>query len=227
LGLCYIDSFNRVNIFAVQTPIEKQMKILILCFAAMLLCASCNKVVDDLVEKTFLTPSTSPSTDFTQYKIPKGQHSADKSTFKKIETTSLHFIVKFDSSAIYQTKTKENQYDINKLYGFSDNNGDHHQYSARFGWRWSDGALRLFAYVYNEGKMSSKELTVVPIGAPIACSIKADSSNYVFTVNGKVETMPRMSKTPTAKGYMLYPYFGGDETAPHEVSVWIKEDKQQ
>lgn len=202
------------------------MKIRIFCYAVILLCASCNKVVDDLVEKTFLTASTPSATDFIQYTIPQGQHSADKSKFKKVETSSLSFMVKFDSSAIYQTKTKENQYDINKLYGFSDNNSDHHQYSARFGWRWSDGALRLFAYVYNEGKMTSKELAIVPIGAQTICSIQADSSNYVFTVNGKAETMPRLSKTPGAKGYMLYPYFGGDETAPHEVRVWIKENIQ-
>ena len=204
------------------------MKIRILCYAVILLCASCNKVVDDLVQKTILTPSssTNSSTDFILYKIPQGQHSSDKSTYKKVETTELNFIVKFDTSAIYQTQTKENQYDINKLYGFSDNNGEHHQFSARFGWRWSDAALRLFAYVYNEGKMTSKELATIPIGAETFCSIKADSSNYIFTVNDKTETMPRLSKTPTAKGYMLYPYFGGDETAPHEVRVWIKENRK-
>jgi hypothetical protein len=35
--------------------------------------------------------------------------------------------------------------------------------------------------------------------------------------------MPRKSTTIKAVGYKLYPYFGGDELAPHPVSIWIKE----
>jgi hypothetical protein len=169
------------------------------------------------------TPATT-SSGFIQYNIVQGQHSSDKSTFKSVELTTLDFIVKFDITAIYQSKTGENQYDINKLYGFSDNNSDHHQFSARIGWGWNDGALRLYAYVYNEGKMTSKELAAIPIGAEVTCSIKVEGNQYVFTVNGKTGNMPRLSKTPTAQGYMLYPYFGGDETAPHDVHVWIKEN---
>ena len=136
----------------------------------------------------------------------------------------MKFTVRFDSSAIYQTTDRENQYDINKLYGFSDNNMDHHQYSARFGWRWSDGALRLFAYVYNEGKVESKELSAVNIGEEIHCSIKVQSDTYLFSLNNQLTEMPRKSTTLTGKGYQLYPYFGGDELAPHEVDIWIKRE---
>jgi hypothetical protein len=35
-------------------------------------------------------------------------------------------------------------------------------------------------------------------------------------------TLPRTSTTPLAKGYLLYPYFGGDETAPHAIKIAIK-----
>jgi hypothetical protein len=35
--------------------------------------------------------------------------------------------------------------------------------------------------------------------------------------------MTRESKTEKAEGYKLFPYFGGDETAPHNISIWIKE----
>lgn len=202
------------------------MKFRILCCVAMLLCVGCNKAVDNFLEKAILpsTISNTPVSDFIQYIIPQNQHSSDKSKLKLLDINELHFVVKFDSSAIYYTKDRVNQYDINKLYGFSDNNTEHHQYSARFGWRWSDGALRLFAYVYNEGKVTSKELGVAAIGAEIACNIKVEGSQYIFTVNDKSETMSRLSKTTSAKGYLLYPYFGGDETAPHEVRIWIKND---
>jgi len=35
--------------------------------------------------------------------------------------------------------------------------------------------------------------------------------------------MSRASSTATAVGYKLYPYFGGDEAAPHDINIWIKE----
>ncbi|MDQ3277864.1 MAG: hypothetical protein M3Q06_06035, partial [Bacteroidota bacterium] len=98
-------------------------------------------------------------------------------------------------------------------------------YSARLGWRWSEGALRLFAYIYNNGARQEKEVTAVPIGKNILCSIAVTKGAYVFTVDEKLETLPRLSTTPLAKGYRLYPYFGGDETAPHEVRILIREEK--
>jgi hypothetical protein len=108
------------------------------------------------------------------------------------------------------------------LYGFSDNNADHHQYSARFGWRWSDKALRLFAYVYNNGSVTSKELTTVAIGSEINCSIKITPANYLFTVDEITTQLPRMATTEKAKGYQLYPYFGGNEVSPHHITILIK-----
>ena len=97
----------------------------------------------------------------------------------------MTFVVKFDSSAVYQTSNPENQYDINKLYGFSDNGDQHHSYSARFGWRWSDGALRLFAYTYNKAIRDEKELGKVAIGSEVHCAIEVQGEVYVFTVDGK------------------------------------------
>lgn len=182
---------------------------------ALLLLGSCRK------ENLPLNLST---TGFTEFVIPQGQHSATANTFKAIETTGLRFTVKFDSSAIYQTTNPQNQYDINKLYGFSDNGGHHHQFSARIGWRWSDGALRLFAYTYNNGLRDEKEISTVAIGAEVRCAITVMGEMYAFSVNDKEQLMPRGSTTPAAKGYQLYPYFGGDEAAPHEVRIWIKSE---
>jgi hypothetical protein len=34
--------------------------------------------------------------------------------------------------------------------------------------------------------------------------------------------MSRTAATEKAKGYRLYPYFGGDELAPHQINIWIK-----
>lgn len=194
------------------------MKAILLTVAVAFALCSCNKTTDAISGNV---PKDN-SGQFVKYTIKKGNQYCDGNTFRQIETNEMKFVVRFDSSAIYQTTSAENQYDINKLYGFSDNNGDHQQYSARFGWRWSADALRLFAYVYNAGLVTSKELKSIAIGAETRCSIKITSTNYIFSVNDVNYPLPRMASTEKAKGYQLYPYFGGDEVAPHEINIWIK-----
>ena len=199
-------------------PVKKP----ILYYAALiLLLSSCSKSPDIILEDRTLT-RYDPSNYFTFFTIRAGQHFADGNAYKSIETQELKFSVKFDSSAIYRSFLPINQYDINKLYGFSDNNAGHHQFSARFGWRWSDNALRLFAYVYNNGVVVSKELGSVTIGKEVNCGIKVYGPAYIFSCEEIIEYLPRTSTTPLAKGYLLYPYFGGDEPAPHDINIWIK-----
>jgi hypothetical protein len=71
--------------------------------------------------------------------------------------------------------------------------------------------------------MSFEELGTINIGTEYTCSIKVNTSNYTFTLNHIIKTMPRASTTATAVGYQLFPYFGGDETAPHDINIWIKQ----
>jgi hypothetical protein len=186
--------------------------------AILFLLFSCDKSQGDPV-----TINHPANNEYIEYTIKAGQQYCDQNPYKQTNYSELKFIAKFDSSAIYQTVSPANQFDVNKLYGFSDNESQHHQFSARFGWRWNDGALRLFAYVYNNGVMSFEELGAISIGAEHTCSIKVNSSRYIFTLDQISKTMPRSSTTATAVGYQLYPYFGGDETAPHDIRIWIKQ----
>jgi hypothetical protein len=194
--------------------------LLFAAFVCLLFCTACRK---QALTENLSTPVVTDG--FVQYTIPKGAHYANGNDYKPIDLTEQRFVVRFDSSCIYQTVSPENQGDINKLYGFADNGALHQQYSARFGWRWSDGALRLFAYTYNDSVRDAKELGTAPIGKDIHCSIKLTKGAYIFSMGENLVSMPRSSTTATAKGYRLYPYFGGDETAPHEVRIWIKEEK--
>ena len=197
------------------------MKNLICLSGLLLFLFSCTK--EDVLRKSS-TGKPTTGTQFTKYTIRKGQNYCDENKFTSTSYSELNFIAKFDSTAIYSTVNPDNQLDINKLYGFSDNNSiSHQQFSARFGWRWSDNALRLFGYVYNNGVRASKELGTVAIGAENNCSIKVSAKSYIFSLNGAVDSLPRTSTTTKANGYKLYPYFGGDETAPHTVYIWIKE----
>jgi len=64
----------------------------------------------------------------------------------------------------------------------------------------------------------------IAIGAETNCAIKVTSRNYLFTINGITTQLPRVATTEKAKGYQLYPYFGGDEVAPHQINIWIKNE---
>ena len=178
---------------------------------------ACNKI-DFTPKKHRITNNGS-----TIYTIRQGRHYCNNNIYTEIETAELKFSMVFDSSAIYQTIVPENQKDINKLFGFSDNESQHHLFSARFGWRWSNDSLRLFSYVYNNGELMYEEIATLQIGTEYYCSIAVTDSSYKFRFNDQESVMPRTSTTPMAKGFKLYPYFGGDETAPHDIRIWIKE----
>jgi hypothetical protein len=159
---------------------------------------------------------------FTDYLIRSGQQFCDQNAFRSVITSNMSFIVKFDSSAIYQTIDPVNQYDINKLYGFSDGN-NHQLNSARIGWSFNDSALRLYAYTYFNGLRQSAEICTVSVGTEINCSIRATANQFLFLVNGIAVNLPRASSVLPVSGYQLYPYFGGDESAPHDIHISLRE----
>jgi hypothetical protein len=168
------------------------MKTSFLCFALALMVCSCEKNLDPIISPT----DTKTISGFTQCTIKQGQHFSGQNKYKPVAANELKFSVLFDSSAIYKTILPENQYDINKLYGFSDNNTDHHQSSARLGWRWNANALELFAYVYNQGIVSYKELTTIELSVETMCSIKVSPDYYLFTVNNYTDSLSRLSCIP-------------------------------
>ena len=181
---------------------------------------------------------TSPvlQTGYTLHTIKKGTHNSDKSSLKSVKTSEMKFYAYFDGSAEYATVDPINQYDINKLWGFSE--GLNNQYnSCRIGWSYNDGkyggssqigtpALRLSAYSYANGVRYSKEICIIPMNTSVYCSIKLSGTSYLCTVivNGITysTTINRGATTTTASGYQQYPYFGGDEVAPQNIFIQIK-----
>lgn len=155
------------------------------------------------------------------YKIKAGKHRST-SCVKLLTKPSMMFNAIFDESAIYTSNTPQNQYDINKLYGFSECNQFHHKNSARFGWNWIDGKLNIYTYVYNDGVRSFELITDISLNEPHSFSISKVADKYLFRVDSKVIEMPRTSKCDKGIYYTLFPYFGGDETAPHNITIKIK-----
>ena len=199
---------------------KNPVKLFLFSIMLFTLLPSCKKIVETVMDHGVNAPKPG---QFYKYTILQGQHYADNNALQSVQYDELKFAVRFDSTAIYQALDSENQEDINKLYGFSDNNAEHQQFSARFGWNWTRGALRLYAYVYNNGERSSEEISAIQIGTDYTCSIKNSASQYIFSVDNISVEMLRASSTAKAAGYKLYPYFGGDETAPHTIHIWIKE----
>jgi hypothetical protein len=158
---------------------------------------------------------------YTTYLIRKGQHSST-SAFKSVMTSQLRFEAIFDKSAVYSTVLANNQADINKLYGMSDCGSLHQTNSARFGWRWYNNRLEILGYVYNGGKWSYKYIASVDLDKAYTYELSLQSQVYLFRVNGSEVSLPR-SCSGQGSGYMLYPYFGGDETAPHDITIRIRD----
>ena len=156
------------------------------------------------------------------YVIPKGAHSAQTRALKSTKKSRIRFEASFDNSAIYTTSKANNQGDINKLYGISDCGSEHQTNSARFGWRWYKDRLEIHAYTYKNKVRQSALIGTVEPGQKATYEIRLEDEQYVFLLNDKKVTLPRAC-TGEANGYQLYPYFGGDEPAPHDIKITIQE----
>ncbi|MFN6945014.1 MAG: hypothetical protein ACK4ND_08685 [Cytophagaceae bacterium] len=174
-------------------------------------CVSCSKLE--------VKPDT---TGFVEYTIKENSHRSTISR-RSFEGNELRFAAIFDESAQYQIADNK-QGDTNKLYGFSDcNSNHHHDNSARFGWRWFENQLQIMAYTYVNGKMSFKYITSLDLNKEYEYSLRMNGDKYVFSVNGEEVEMHRACSDEKASGYYLFPYFGGETKAPHEINIRIRE----
>jgi len=161
---------------------------------------------------------------FKVYRIKKGNHYSNGPRLKlPTYQDSFNFKVVFDDSAKYTTKTAENQYDVNKLIGFTDcGNMRIHKDSARVGWNWDHGQLHLYAYTYAGGVRTFEKIGDGELNKTLEVKVSVSGDHYVFTYNGKETKMARgCSKSKSFKTWS-YPYFGGNETAPQEVKIMLR-----
>jgi hypothetical protein len=158
--------------------------------------------------------------------IPEGQHSST-SFFRGFDGNSMTFEAKFNQTAVYKTVDPANQADINKLMGFSACGSFHHENSARFGWRWYNNELEILAYAYINGVRVHKLITSVPLDTYVTYEITRKTNGYYFKVGETtIQIMAAANECAGSEDYILWPYFGGDETAPHKVEIYIQSIKQ-
>lgn len=159
----------------------------------------------------------------TRWYILAGHHEATDQRIELTTVDSLSFSVRFDDSAAYTSIDPANQLDWNKLRGMSDCGAHHQTASARVGWRWNGTAVELGAYTYAGGVVTSTVLGAIAPGSTHELTIAADGASYRFTLDGVTTTMPRGCADVGVVKYHLWPYFGGDEVAPHDITIDILE----
>ncbi|MEO9804898.1 MAG: hypothetical protein ABJF04_16700 [Reichenbachiella sp.] len=157
------------------------------------------------------------------YKINKGTHAPLVPKISSLQSETLVFNAVFNESAIYQNALEENQQDINKLMGFADCNSKHHDNSARFGWRWFEDQLEIHAYCYVNGERVVAYIGTVELNEKVDYMLNVSDTQYTFQIEDEAPIIiNRGDVCNIGVYYMLYPYFGGDETAPHDISIQIR-----
>lgn len=161
--------------------------------------------------------------DTRDFLIRKGEHYASPRLMETFGEQSLKFRATFDASARYTLDDPAMQSNKNKLMGFSDCNGFHHENSARFGWQWSNDNLEIYAYCYVDSMRVEKYLGTVAIDEENLYEIVIGEKDYTFFMNGEPKgSIIRSTDCTRGVNYMLYPYFGGSVPAPHDVRIKIE-----
>lgn len=187
--------------------------------AFVLVLNSCKKNLTELV----IDKSQSGGT--ITYLIKKGNHNAEQSAVVLADSNGIYCTVRFDSSAVYQTAAAANQGDVNKLIGFSDCGTQHQENSARLGWSWNGRQVQLYAYAYVNKQRVIHLLSTANINQPVNCSVTAKDGYYYFSTGDKKDSIARYCNNNNSNRYKLFPYFGGDEAAPHDITIMISEEK--
>jgi hypothetical protein len=164
-----------------------------------------------------------------EYLIKKGKHYPSGFHLGLTFTKYIDFECMFSEDCLYDMEGVD-KFDINKLYGFT-TTFYHHRQSARVGWRCIDGEnIQIVTYSYNDGFREPHECDILGVVKPnekFRCGIVDLETSYLYTFkmnDGTGETtFFHDAKKPDwfFFHYLLFPYFGGNKTAPHDMVIYI------
>ena len=141
------------------------------------------------------------------------------------KTRVLSFKALFASSAAYRTKSPSNQGDACKLLGITTANI--HGTSLRLGWAYNPATnkmtLRLYAYL--NGARINEPVTEVALNAWHSVELRIGNDGVSAQVNGTKVSRPTSAgfRALTSTWVLKTAYFGGDETAPQDIAVQVKD----
>ena len=184
-------------------------RVIIVCLF-LLISISCSKEIDDF--------------GFRVYTIPEGEHSSGN-FINHPDNSRIEFNFMLDESAIYYTEIPENQSDVNKIYGMSDFGVRHQKYSIRLGWRYIRGEIQLCWLRHEEGRHSSGTIRTIEIDEIYNAVINITTFYYQIVINNDTTLVRRRPEGNWGliRRYYLHPYFGGNEYAPHDIIIRIKD----
>lgn len=167
-----------------------------------------------------------------QYLIKKGNHYCSISIFEriaaigwKVNKYSVRFVM--NNNCWWAPPRNNDDNDLNKLTGVSFGLNDHSN-SVRFTWVpdfTTPGRIKIYGYTYDDKKSDPKfaylYITSVQVGQSCEGSIEKQGNQYVFKVNGVSISMDNLHPDPSLC-FRLYPYFGGNNTAPQDMNIDIE-----
>lgn len=148
----------------------------------------------------------------------------------------------------------EDQNDINKLFGFGFFTFKiltrkkvnifgkkynvpwfrpmHHYNSIRFGWRYdlNLNKIEILYYYYQNGERKYGHILFIDIDSQHSYEIlNNNDKNYILKVKNNNSnnnySFVNINIKPKKYGYLLKPYFGGNQKAPHDIKIEIDFDK--
>jgi len=164
-----------------------------------------------------------------EYLIKNGHHKPVGIHLGLTFTNKITFKASFDPSCLYHFGDVDD-YDTNKLCGFS-STWNHMIQSARVGWRSLDGkTIQILTYTHSQHQISLNEIYILGVVNPnevFYCTI--ENVRYMFRYSFQKENYSNIVTLSNIKTpdwfpfhYYLFPFFGGNKTAPHDMKIYLK-----
>lgn len=174
----------------------------------------------------FVSSLTSYNLLADDFLIKSGSHDVSGVKIKIFNGTKFEFKAMFNESAKYSLNDID-QLDTNKLYGTSDCGNRHQENSIRIGWRWnkSKSMVEIMGYSHVHGQFQYQYIGDAQINRSFnyIIELSTDKTRYELTFNNKKISMERGCTDNSMSGYKLYPYFGGNNPAPHDISIKVSD----
>lgn len=162
------------------------------------------------------------------FRIPRGRHRARPFRFGFWwRRNSFAWVVKFDDSCWYELQGPD-QLDTNKLIGIGYLPG-HHIDSARFGWRYdiAKGQVEILAYCYVKGQRIIQSVCFCEVGKEYVLQLKILSNSYYLAAHQRGRASSIGSTFVNHYHHKRFKYrlgvfFGGNQVAPHDISIELK-----
>lgn len=157
-------------------------------------------------------------------KIKKNTHAPFRVPSFLLEQQRIAARVTFTDSCRYNIGIQD-QADVNKLFGIG-YFPSHHKNSVRFGWRYviELDAIEIMAYWYVKGERKFNHICFVSIDKEHLYIINALTLGHILDVYDNTKIVGNFVIGDVSArniGYLLRPYFGGNQKAPHDIEIKI------